>query len=219
MAAARPTAVRRRTPLRARLRRSSRALATAHRTSSLALATGVAALALALGGCGDTLQDQPIPHNTLETLLVAPYPVYWLGRSFRGLQITEAAHDPGGAFDVEYGDCVVGGQSTCVPPLRVVTSPDNSFVAGGSTPQRATLVRGVGAVVAQRGATIEIATAGVVVGIYADSAALASAAAQTIVPINEVGAPGEALPARLPDTGFGSTPLPSQTPSPLRALR
>jgi hypothetical protein len=177
------------------------------------------ALALALGGCGDTLQDQPIAHNTLEKLLVAPYPVYWAGRSFQGLAITEATHDPGGAFSVQYGDCVEGGQSTCVPALRVVTSPDNSFVPGGSTPRHGALVRGVGSLVAQRGRTIEIPTGGVVVSLYADSARLASAAAQTVVPINEVGVPGAQLPARLRDTGFGSTPLPSQEPSPLRALR
>src|SRR6185312_6859437 len=158
-----------------------------------------------LAGCGNTLQDRPIPHNMLESLIVAPYPVYWAGRSFHGLAITEAAHDPGGAFDVRYGDCVVGGQSACVRPLRIVSSPDNSFVAGASTPRRTARVRGVEAVVAERGTTIEIPTGRVVVGIYADSAELASAAAQTIVAINEVGAPGGALPARRPDTGFGST--------------
>jgi hypothetical protein len=174
---------------------------------------------LALGGCGDTLQDSPVAHNTLEGLLVAPYPVYWLGRAFQGRAITEATHDPGGAFTLQYGDCVEGGQSTCVPALRVVTSPDNSFVAGGSTPRRIARVRGVAAVIARGGETIEIPTAGVVVGIYANSPLLAAAAARTIVPINQVGAPGAPLPARLPDTGFGATPLPSQMPSPLRALR
>ncbi|HTB71070.1 MAG TPA: hypothetical protein VK707_08825 [Solirubrobacteraceae bacterium] len=206
--AARSSARRRRYTPR---RRRSRALPSA-------LLAGAAALALALGGCGSTLQDQPIPHNELETMLVAPYPVYWLGRSFHGLQITEALHDPGGAYGVQYGDCVEGGQNTCVTPVRVVTSPDNSFVAGGSTPRRTALIRGVPAVVAQHGATIEIPTAGVVVGIYAESASLARAAAQTLVAINEVGAPGGTLPARLPDTGYGSTPLPSQEPLPLRAL-
>lgn len=184
-----------------------------------ALAVLLALCTLALSACGDTLQDRPIPNNTLETLLVAPYPVYWLGRSFQGMAITEAGHDPGGAFSVQYGDCVEGGQSTCVPPLRVVTSPDNSFVAGGGARQRSRLVRGVSAIVAQGGNTIEIATAGVVVGVYAENPRLAAAAVQTIVPINEAGAPGAQLPARLPDTGFGSTPLPSQVPSPLRALR
>jgi hypothetical protein len=174
--------------------------------------------AVTLTACGDTLQDQPIPHNTLESLLVAPYPVYWLGSSFQGLRITEASHDPGGAFTVQYGDCRVGGQGTCVPPLRVVTSPDNSFLPGGSIRQRITNVRGVAAAVARAGQTIEIPTAGVVVGIYALTARLAGIAAATIVPINDVGAPGAQLPARLPDTGFAETPLPSQMPSPLRAL-
>jgi hypothetical protein len=176
-------------------------------------------LALTLTACGDTVQDQPIAHNTLESLLVAPYPVYWLGGSFQGLRITEAAHDPGGAFTVQYGDCRVGGQGTCVPPLRVVTSPDNSFLPGGAVPQRTTNVRGVAAVVARAGQTIEIPTGGVVVGIYALSARLADAAAATVVPINDVGAPAAQLPAREPDTGFAQTPLPSQMPSPLRALR
>jgi hypothetical protein len=184
-----------------------------------ALALLLSTCVLALGACGDTLQDRPIPHNTLETLLVAPYPVYWLGHSFHGLAITEATHDPGGAFTVQYGDCVEGGQSTCVPALRVVTSPDNSFVAGGATPARTARLRGVEAVIARDGQAIEIPTGGVVVGVYADSARLAAAAAQTLVPINELGTPGAQLPARLPDTGFGSTPLPSQVPSPLRALR
>lgn len=176
-------------------------------------------LALALTACGDTLQDQPIPHNTLESLLVAPYPVYWLGGSFEGLKITEASHDPGGAFTVQYGDCKVGGQGTCVPSLRVVTSPDNSFLPGGSAPQQRTDVRGAAAVAARSGQTIEIPTGGVVVGIYALTARLADAAAATVVPINAVGSPGALLPPRLPDTGFAETPLPSQMPSPLRALR
>jgi hypothetical protein len=175
--------------------------------------------AIAFGGCGDTLQDRPIPHNTLESLLVAPYPVYWLGRSFQGMSITEAAHDPGGAFTVGYGDCVTGGQSTCVPPLRVVTSPDNSFLPGGTSPRRDASIRGVAAVIARSGRTIELPTAGVVVGIHAVDARLAAAAAQTAVPINQIGVPGAPLPVALPDTGFAATPLPSQTPSPLRALR
>jgi hypothetical protein len=183
----------------------------------LAIALGVGALAL--GACGNTLQDQPIAHNALESMLVAPYPVYWVGRSFQGRQITEATHDPGGAFTLQYGDCVEGGQSTCVAALRVVTSPDNSFVAGGSAPQRLTQLRGVAAVLARGGQTIEIPTAGVVVAIFASSPQLAAAAAQTLVPINQIGVPGAPLPTRLPNTGFASTPLPSQMPSPLRALR
>jgi hypothetical protein len=183
------------------------------------LAALAALCAVALGACGNTLQDQPIPHNILEGVLLAPYPVYWLGGSFQGLALTEAAHDPGGAFAIQYGDCLEGGQGVCVPPLRVVTSPDNSYLPGGTTPRTTARIRGVAAVVAQGGKTIEVPTGGVVVDIHANDARLASAAAQTIVPINAVGAPREPLPAQLPDTGFAGRPLPSQVPSPLHAVR
>ena len=184
---------------------------------------GALALLLALcagtgGACGNTVQDQPIPHNTLETLLLAHYPVYWLGRSFRGLAITEAARDPSGAFSVQYGDCLQGGQGTCVTPLRVVTSPDNSFVPGASAPHRTVPLRGARAVVAQHGRAIAIPTGGVVVAIYALTPRLAAAAAQGAVPINASAVPGGPLPARLPDTGFGASPLPAQVPPPLRPL-
>jgi len=174
--------------------------------------------AVALGGCGDTLQDQPIAHNTLEGLLVASHPVYWLGGSFHGLKITEVTPDPGGAFSIQYGDCLEGGQGACLPPLRVVTSPDNSFLPGGSAPHLTVPIRGVRAVVAQGGQTIEIPTGDVVVDIHATDPRVAGTAAQTIVPINAIGAPRAPLPARLPDTGFGNMPLPAQTPSALHPL-
>jgi hypothetical protein len=183
------------------------------------LAALAALCTIALASCGNAVQDKPIPHNILESMLLAPYPVYWLGGSFEGHAITEATHDPGGAFSIQYGDCLEGGQGTCVAPVRVVTSPDNSFLPRGSAPSRTTRVRGVAAVVAQGGTTLEIPTAGVVVDIYATNPRLAAAAAQTIVPLNGVGAPQAMLPARLPDTGFAETPLPGQMPSPLRALQ
>jgi len=188
--------------------------------SATRLLTALLALcAVAVGACANTLQDQPIPHNILESLLTAPYSVYWLGGSFQGMAITEATRDPSGAFRVQYGDCLQGGQSTCVPALRVITSPDNSFLPVGSLPHTTARVRGVAAVVAQGGRTIEIATGGVVVSIYAQNARLAGAAAQTIVPINAIGKPEGPLPGRLPDTGFARTPLPTQTPTALHALR
>jgi hypothetical protein len=172
---------------------------------------------LTLAACGDTLQDQPISHTTLESLLLAPYPVYWLGGSFQHMAITEASEDPSGAFTVQYGDCAEGGQNTCVPRLRVVTSPDNSFIPFGSRPHRAVRIRGVTGVAAQGDDTIELPTAGVVVGIYANTPKLARTAAETTVPINDVGAPAASLPAPLPDTGFAEQPLPGQTPTPLHA--
>jgi hypothetical protein len=169
--------------------------------------------------CGDTLQTKPIPHNILESMVISPFPVYWAGRSFQRLPITEATHDPGGAYSVQYGNCLQGGQGVCVAPLRIVTSPDNSFVPGDSAPSRQTLLRGVPVVLARRGRTIVIATGSVVVDIYATSAALARAAAQTVVPINAPGTPQGRLAAQLPDSGFGSKPLPSQTPASLGPLR
>jgi len=187
----------------------------AARLGALSLA---ALCAAALGGCGDTLQVQPIPHNILEGLIVSPHPVYWLGASFHGLAVTDAVHDPSGAFSVQYGNCLEGGQSSCVPPLRVVTSPDNSFLPGTSAAGTRTSLRGVEGVVSNSGRTISLPTGGVVLDIYANTATLATAAARTAVPINAVGAPESPLPAAQPDTGFGETPLPTQVPSPVRAL-
>jgi hypothetical protein len=174
-----------------------------------------AAALLALAGCGDTLQDQPISHTTLETLVMAPHPVYWLGRSFDGLAIKEASRDPGGAFAVQYGDCKVGGQGTCVPPLRVVTSADNSFLPGSSAPHASLTLRGVSGLSAQNGRTIVLPAGGVVIAIYALDRRVALAAARAVAPINAPEAPGSPLPAPLPDTGYGRTPLPAQVPAPL----
>ncbi|MGO9248407.1 MAG: hypothetical protein ACLP7W_07400 [Solirubrobacteraceae bacterium] len=195
-----------------------------HRRGSLAIRVLTALIAilcaLGLGACGNTLQDQPIPHNELEDLLLAPYPVYWLGGSFHGLQITEAARDPSGSFTVQYGDCLEGGQSVCVTPLKIITSPDNSFVPGEgpATSRRSASLRGTDGFIAERGDAISIPTGPVVVDIYAHTPELARAAAATAVPVNYPGAPGARLASPLPNTGFGERPLPSQVPNPLRSL-
>ena len=184
--------------------------------SALMLASLCAVL---LGACADTVQQKPIPHNILEALIAAPQPVYWLGASFHGFAIIEATHDVGGAYSVQYGNCIQGGQGTCVSPVRIITSPDNSFVPGSATASLHAPIRGAGALVAQAGATIVIPTGVVVVSIYARTAALARSAAETMVPINEPGAPGAPLPLALPDSGFGEKPLPAQVPPPLQALK
>jgi hypothetical protein len=173
---------------------------------------------LALSACGDTLQDKPIPHNILEGLVVAPFPVYWAGGTFQGMAITEASSDPSGSIDVQYGDCLEGGQGTCLPRLRVITSPDNSFLPGGSAATQPAQLRGIRATIGQGGNTILIPTGPVVVSIYANSPALARAAARMVVPINEPSAPGGPLQAPQPDSGYGSTPLFSQEPTPLHPL-
>jgi hypothetical protein len=194
--------------------------ATRRRARAALLALALATFsAWALAGCGDTVHDHPIPHNILEGLLLAHTPVYWVGVSFKGFQVTGATHDPGGAFTVQYGDCLQGGQATCVTPLLVVSSPDNSFLPGAAGPHQSGSVRGVSALLARGGRTIELATGPVAVDIYAArDARLAAAAARHMVPINAPGAPGEALPPPQPDSGFARKPLPSQLPSPVRTL-
>ncbi|HWD10841.1 MAG TPA: hypothetical protein VG366_03290 [Solirubrobacteraceae bacterium] len=174
--------------------------------------------ALALAACADTVQERPIPHNILEALILAPHTVYWLGGTFEGMALTEATRDPSGAYSVEYGACLEGGQGTCVPPLRVISSPDDSFLPGGAARMHAASIRSLRALVAQRGHTIILATGAIVVDIYADRAPLAAAAARAMVPINEPGTPRAPLPARLPDSGFNLRPLPSQVPAPLHPL-
>jgi hypothetical protein len=174
--------------------------------------------ALALCSCSNTLQDHPIPHNTLEGLIEAPFPVYWLGGSFDSMAVSEATHDPSGSYSVHYGNCLAGGQGACVTPLLVVTSPDNSFLPGGSAAITKTRIRGIEALLAQGGHTIVIATGGVVVDVYAINPRTATAAARTLVPINALSAPEAPLPAALPNTGFGEMPVPAQVPPPLRPL-
>ncbi len=183
----------------------------------LLAAAAVCIAALTLTACADTIQDQPISRSALEPLVLQhAYPVYWLGGEFHRLAITEAAHDPSGAYTIHYGDCSEGGQYTCVTPVSIVTSPDNSFVPGGKGDRVTVDMRGVSAKLAERGATIVIPTGGVVVSIYAPNAAAAREAAQTMVPINRLGVPDQKLPQPEPNTGFASAPLASQVPQAVR---
>jgi hypothetical protein len=179
----------------------------------LAAAALLALGGLALGGCANTLQSQSVAPGFLEPLAMQEeYPVYWLGGTFRGLPIISVAHDASGSYTIKYGNCRQGGENVCVTPLEIVTSPDNSFRPGGSTPQRAISVRGAASTLAQSGRTIEVSTGGVVVDVYADSVALARAAAEAMVSINAVQLPGSPLPRALPTTDFAQKPLISQQP-------
>jgi hypothetical protein len=184
-----------------------------HAPRALAALLALSLCALALVACGDTIQDQPLARSSLEPLISAKrYPVYWLGGRFHRLSITEATHDPGGAYTLHYGDCAVGGQYTCVTPLSIVTSPDNSFVPGAGTQHGRIAIRGVGVVVGGGGQALELATGAVVVDVYSEDPKLALAAARAMTPINRLGLPGAPLAQPLPDTGFASTPLAVQMP-------
>jgi hypothetical protein len=167
--------------------------------------------ALAVVACGSTLEEQPIAPSSLESVIaVREYPVYWLGNSFHHLSVSEISRDSGGAYTVQYGSCVSGGEFTCESPLAVVTSPENSFVAHGPAGVRNLTLRHVSAFVSPDGHTIEIPTGAVVVSVRANSAALARAAARAIAPINTVGVPEAPLPKALPTSRFATEPLPLQ---------
>jgi hypothetical protein len=179
------------------------------------------AAAIALTACGNTIQFRPVPADQLvKAITSVRFPVYWLGRNFEGMPITSIDRDPGGAFDAAYGHCLEGGQGTCVTPVLVVTSPDNSFVPGGDARRPHTTVRGLRVVMAQGGRTLQIPTGPVIVNIYASSAALARQVAEEISPMNQPGSPAAPLPPPLPNTGYGQTPLGSRdVPPPLNGTR
>jgi hypothetical protein len=121
------------------------------------------------------------------------------------MPVTSAGTMTGGSVLINYGNCVIGGQSTCAHPLTIATSEDNSFVPGAQHSTVRRVIRGRLAVIGMGGRTIEIATGPVVVSINATTAALARAAAQAMTPINHPGAPGGTLPPALPDTGYDVT--------------
>jgi hypothetical protein len=172
-----------------------------------------AACALVLGACGDTLQDQPIGPSPLESVIVGSrFPVYWLGRHFDGMRITGVLVDPGGAVTLRYGDCLVGGQFTCITPLSLITSPDDSFLPGAGEIGHRVQVRGAEALSTQGSKSLAIRTGSVVVTVRSNRATLAHEAALAMTPVNKVGLPYEPLPGAAPDTGFDRLPLPSQLP-------
>jgi hypothetical protein len=170
--------------------------------------------ALVLSACANTVQDEPIGAAPFESVLVnSRFPVYWLGLRFERLEASSVREDPSGAVTIDYGDCVVGGQYTCVPTLQVVTSPDNSFIPGEGAASRVVPVRGAKALSIRGGQTLAVATGPVVVSVYAKTPALALAAMQTMTTLNLPGASGAPLAPPLADTGFDRLALRSQVPA------
>jgi hypothetical protein len=182
------------------------------------LAVGLACACL-IAGCGNTLQSQPLTSASLEPLETTEhYPVYWLGARFEGLALTSVSSDPSGAFALQYGNCARGGPETCVAPLQLVSSPDNSFLPGVAGHPAGASIRGVRGVRLQGGEVIEIATGPAVVDVRAENPRLALLAVREMVPINELGRPGESLPKAQPNTGFAQRPMEGQRLNLLRGL-
>ncbi len=164
-----------------------------------------------LAGCGNTLQNEPLSASTLEPLVLAEgFPVFWVGTSFHGMPLSAVDSDPSGAYEVQYGGCSTGGPETCISPLAVISSPDNGFLPGASAATGAIGIRGVRALIAPHGKTIELSTGAAVVDIQASSPGLALAAAREMAPVNVLGSPGAPLPAALPDSGFSAHPTEGQ---------
>jgi hypothetical protein len=165
--------------------------------------------ALLLAACGDTLQLQPLADRDIVHAHDAPYVVYWVGRAFHGMPLSFAAPQTGGSVLITYGNCIIGGQSTCVRALTIVTAHDNSFLPGESHSLVRRRIRGRIAVVAMGGRTIELGTGPVVVDVIASTPALAAQAAEAMTPLNPQGAntggPGSTLPPALPPNGFALT--------------
>lgn len=182
------------------------------RTAVLALsALGFGCAVLA--GCGNTVQGHPVSEGTLQALVaVNRMPIYWLGETFKGMSLTQVTEDYGGAYSMEYGNCAIGGQNTCVSPLQIVTSPEDSFRPGSTSHTGTIRERGRTALLLEGGDTIEIATGRVMVDIYATNSELALAASSIMVPINQPGLPGSPLPAPVPSAHSPAEPLPGQLP-------
>jgi hypothetical protein len=161
-------------------------------------------LICALAGCGGTEHPGPIsPRELAEAQTFPYYRVYWVGPAFDGDRIT-AADGLRGYIErigdsVYYGDCVkskgIFGGGSCVLPLQVTTVIYrlHSNIALGA--QRNTVVRGVPAVVYDKGHSIELYTGRESIDIFSDSLAHALAAAQQLKPINAPGSARGSLPA------------------------
>jgi hypothetical protein len=172
-----------------------------------------------LSGCGSAAEDKALSASTLEPLVGnQEFPIFWLGGRFNGMALTEVDGDPSGAYDIQYGTCTTGGPETCIAPLAVISSPDDSFLPDAGAVSGIASIRGVRAVLASDGRVIEIATGPAVVDIRANSAALALAAAGQMVAINQLGTPGAALPAARGNSGFANKPLESQLPQTVQGL-
>ena len=98
----------------------------------------LALCALALGACANTLQDEPVAPSFLEPLVDAGGISRSTGSAapFGGCRSSTSGATPAGPTRSSTATAPQGGENVCVTPLQIVTSPDNSFRPGGSTPQR-----------------------------------------------------------------------------------
>jgi hypothetical protein len=193
--------------------------ARAERGLAAALTAFAALCACLLAGCGNGEQSKTLSASSLEPLVAnQEFPIFWLGGRFDGLALTQVVGDPSGAYEMQYGACAIGGPETCIPPLAVISSPDNSFTPGAGAISGAATIRGVHAILTEEGRTIALATGTAAVDIRAKTRALALAAADRMVAINQLGTPAARLAAAQPNTGYAGKPLEGQQPQTVQGL-
>lgn len=104
--------------------------------------------------------QEDIP-GRLETLAATiEHPVYFLGRSYEGTDLTDVGYD--GSFI--YGTCEIEPESGCAPPASVQTRPVSSFGPAVSGCERLPDIRGVPA--ASWGGGLVVFTADSIVQIF-----------------------------------------------------
>jgi hypothetical protein len=176
--------------------------------SSIARPLGAAALVaagIALGGC-HTHPARPIDPRALAGVRsFQSFTIFWAGRRFEGFHLTAADrprdYEPSLGMRVYYGDCIQPKGITsggCTLPLEVNTVLYRPHSNDGLGDQRSETVRGVPAVVYDKGRSIELYTGCLVVDVFANNPARALRAAEALGPLNPVGPPaGHDLPPPL----------------------
>jgi hypothetical protein len=161
------------------------------------------AACLLAGGCGS---GQPAALNARELAEAQTFPfyrVYWVGPRFGPYRLVAAdgLHNyvSGIGDGVYYGDCLTGktsalGGSGCQLPLQITTLIYTRHANVPLGPQRNVLLRGVPAVVYDRGHSVELYSGRVAINVSSTSFAEALRAIVALRPINAPGSVGGPLP-------------------------
>jgi hypothetical protein len=154
------------------------------------------------GGCA-TGHPAPLSVQALQDAESFPYyPIYWVGRYFGAYPLTAAdglkGYSSGIGDSVYYGDCVrekgILGGGSCQLPLQVTTVIYGLHSNAPLGPQRNALIRGVPAVIYDRGRSIELYSGRMAIDVFSDTLAHAMQAAQALRPLNAVGSATRPLP-------------------------
>jgi hypothetical protein len=159
-----------------------------------ALICGLAALA----GCA-THPAPPISAADLALARQFPlFTVFWVGPSFHGVDLTAAdskrEYDASVGMRAYYGNCRPSSSllstSGCRLPLEIATVLYRPHTNEGLGARREVAIRGVPAEVFDGGSSIELYTGHLAIDVYAESPALALAAANALYPLNHAGPSG-----------------------------